>query len=118
MQFNIYAKTANKDICLKWFDFLSQKENYTPFVSALGFFPTMPGVESTSKFVASLADKNKGFKPSWEKNITPPKGVGQYAAGQCFAIGTLKALGGTVKDVQSLAELAQKDWDAAFKAIK
>jgi len=118
MQFNIFAKSANKDVCLKWFDFLSQKENYTPFVSALGFFPTMPEVESTSKFVASIADKNKAFKPSWEKVITPPKGVGQYAAGQCFKPGQLKAIGGQVADVKALAELAQKDWDAAFNAIK
>lgn len=118
MQFNIFAKTANKEVCLQWFDFLSQKENYAPFVSALGFFPTMPGVESSSKFVSSIADKNKAFKPSWEKVIIPPKGVGQYATGQCFAIGTLKAVGGTVKDVNELAQLAQKDWDAAIKAIK
>lgn len=118
MQFNIFAKTANKDACLLWFDFLSQKENYTPFVSALGFFPTMPGVESTSKFVASIADKNTGFKPSWEKVIVAPKGIGQYAAGQGFVIGMLKAVGGTVPDVKALAELAQKDWDAAIKAIK
>ena len=61
MQFNIAAKSPNKDVGLKWFTFLSQKENYTPFVSALGFFPTMPGVTSTSAFVASIADKNKNF---------------------------------------------------------
>jgi raffinose/stachyose/melibiose transport system substrate-binding protein len=118
MQFNIYAKSANTEACLKWMDFLSQKENYAPFVSACGFFPTMPGVESTSAFVNSMADKNKNFMPSWEKNIIPPKGVGQYAAGQGFNINLLKALGGTVGTVKELAEQAQKDWDAALKAVQ
>jgi hypothetical protein len=56
--------------------------------------------------------------PSWEKNIIPPKGVGQYAAGQGFNINLLKALGGTVGTVKELAEQAQKDWDAALKAVQ
>lgn len=118
MQFNIFAKTSNKEWALKYFDFLSQKENYAPFVSALGFFPTMPGVVSTNEFVNSLADKNKNFGPAWEKYIIPPKGVGQYAAGQCFALNQLKALGGTVENVEELAKLAQQDWDAAVAAAQ
>lgn len=118
MQFNIFAKSPNKDVCLQWMDFLSQKENYGPFVSALGFFPTMPGVQSSSEFVNSLADKNTGFKPSWEKTIVPPKGVGQYASGQGFPLNQLKALGGSVATVKELADLAQKDWEAAIAAIK
>lgn len=118
MQFNIFAKTANKEWALKYFDFLSQKENYGPFVSALGFFPTMPGVTSTSEFANSLADKNVNFKPSWEKHIIAPKGVGQYATGQLFNINNLKALGGTVGTVKELADLAQADWDAGVAAAQ
>ncbi len=118
MQFNIFAKTANKDACLMWMDFLSQKENYTPFVSTCGFFPTMPGVSSSSEFVNSMADKNTNFMPSWEKNIVKPKGVGQYGDGQGFNINLLKSLGGTVGSVKELAELAQKDWETAIAAIK
>lgn len=118
MQFNIYAKSANKDWALKYFEFLSQKENYAPFVSALGFFPTMPGVESTNAFVNSLADKNVAFTPSWEKHIVTPKGVGQYAAGQLFNINHLKALGGTLGSVQELANLAQQDWDAGLASAQ
>ncbi len=118
MQFNIYADSPNLDWCLKYFEFLSQKENYEPFVSALGFFPTMPGVTSSSEFVNSLADKNVRFKPSWEKHIIAPKGVGQYAAGQLFNINHLKALGGTVDTVKELADLAQADWDAGLAAAQ
>lgn len=118
MQFNIYAKTANKDLCLKWMTFLSQKENYGPFVSELGFFPTMPGVESSSKFVASLADKNKSFSPSWEKVFVAPKGVGQYAAGQGFVLSSLKSIGGQVDGVKALADLAQNDFETAVKNAK
>lgn len=118
MQFNIYANTSNKDVCLQWFDFLSQKENYEPFVSAVGFFPTMPGVTSSNEFVNSMADKNTAFKPSWEKVIVPPKGIGQYAVGQVFVPSQLKALGGTAATVKDLAALAQKDWDAAYAAVK
>lgn len=118
MQFNIAAKSPNKEWALKWFEFLSQKENYTPFVSALGFFPTMPDVTSTSAFIASMADKNKNFGMAWERFITSPKGVGKYAGGQAFILSQLKAVGGTVADVKTLAELAQKDWDAALAAAK
>ncbi len=118
MQFNIYAKTANKDACLQWMDFLSQKDIYAQFVSTCGFFPTMPGVTSTSEFVNSMADKNKNFMPSWEKNIVKPKGVGQYGDGQGFNINLLKSLGGTVGTVKELADLAQKDYDTAIAAIK
>ncbi|NLL66780.1 MAG: extracellular solute-binding protein [Clostridiaceae bacterium] len=118
MQFNIYAKSPNVEWALKYFEFLSQKENYGPFVSALGFFPTMPGVESTNAFVNSLADKNVAFMPSWEKNIVFPKGVGQYATGQLFNINHLKALGGSVENVKALADLAQQDWDAGLAAAK
>ncbi len=118
MQFNIYANSENKETALKYFDFLSQPDVYGPFVSTLGFFPTMPGVQTTSAFVNAMADKNTAFKPSWEKVIIAPKGVGQYAAGQCFAIGQLKVLGGTVENVAELAKLAQQDWDAAVAAIQ
>lgn len=118
MQFNIYANTPHKEWALKYFDFISQKENYGPFVSALGFFPTMPGVKSTNEFVNSLADKNRNFSLAWEKFIIPPKGVGQYAAGQCFNINLLKELGGTVESIEELAELAQQDWDAGIAAAQ
>jgi len=87
-------------------------------VSALGFFPTMPGVQTDNEFVNSLADKNQRFGLAWEKYIIAPKGVGQYAAGQCFNINLLEALGGTVKTVDELAQLAQQDWDAALAAIQ
>lgn len=116
MQFNIYANSKNKDWALKYFDFLSQPENYGPFVDKLGFFPTMPGVKVGNAFVNSIADKNTGFKPSWEKTIVPPKGVGVYAVGQCFALNQLKVLGGTVENVTELAKLAQQDWDTAVAA--
>jgi len=118
MQFNIYANSPHKDWALKYFDFLSQKEVYGPFVSALGFFPTMPGVETSNEFVNSLADKNQNFSLAWEKFIITPKGIGQYAAGQCFNINLLKALGGTVESVEELANLAQQDWEAAVAAAK
>lgn len=118
MQFHVYSKTANKDTCLKWMEFLSQKENYTEFVSTIGFFPTMPGVVSKNTFINSLADKNTGFKASWEKVLVAPKGVGQYAKGQGFVLSQLKAVGGTVPDVKALADLAQKDWDAGLKAAQ
>lgn len=118
MQFNIYAKSENTEWALKYFDFLSTPEVYGPFVSTLGFFPTMPNVETTSAFVNSLADKNVGFKSAWEKVIIPPKGVGQYASGLAFNIGQLKLLGGTVETVAELADLAQQDWDTAMKSIQ
>lgn len=118
MQFNIYAHSPNVDWCLKYFEFLSQPEVYGPFVDALGFFPTMPGVQTSNEFVNSLADKNQRFGLAWEKFIITPKGIGQYAAGQCFNISLLKDLGGTVDNVEELARLAQEDWDAALAAIE
>ncbi|MCX7708502.1 MAG: extracellular solute-binding protein [Clostridia bacterium] len=117
LQFQIYSKTANKDICLKWMEFLSQKENYTPFISALSMFPTMPDVQVSNKFINSIADKNKNFRLAFERITLEPKGVGQYAAG-VFPLTQLKAFGGTIATAKELAELQQKDWDAAVKAAK
>jgi len=117
IQFNIYAKAANKDWDLKWMDFLSQKENYGPLINKLSMFPTMPGVEITNKFVNSIADKNKDFQLAFERIGLAPKGVGQYAAG-VYPITQLKAFGGTVATAKDLAALQQKDWDTALAAAK
>lgn len=118
MQFNLVSSSDHVDWGLKYFEFLSQPENYGPFVDALGFFPTMPGVESSNEFVQSIADKNVAFSPAWEKVIVPPKGIGQYFGGLGFVVSHLEELGGTVATIEELAELTQEDWDAALQAAK
>ncbi len=118
MQFNLVASSEHVDWGLKYFEFLSQPENYGPFVDVLGFFPTMPGIESSNEFVQSIADKNTGFSPAWEKVIVPPKGIGQYFGGLGFVVSHLEELGGTVATIEELAQLTQEDWDAAVQAAK
>lgn len=117
IQFNIYAKTPNTDVCLQWFDFLSQKENYTPFINALSMFPTMQEVEISNEFILSMQDKNTDFALAFERICVQPKGVGQYAAG-VFPITQLKAFGGTIETAKELAQLQQKDWDDAIAAAE
>lgn len=114
LQFEICSNTKNKDACLKWFDFLSQKENYTKFVNKIGFIPTMDGITVDNEFVNSLANINKDFKLGYETVFLNPKGIGKYAG---FRPSQLKVYGGTVATAQELTNLSQKDWDAAISAI-
>lgn len=113
--FAVSAKSKNKDAELKWLDFISQKENYTPFINAIAMEPTMTGVTSDNEFLKSLAPMSKNFQLDFELLYKAPKGIGKFGG---FQPTQLKALGGTVDTPKQLADLAQQDWDTALKAAK
>lgn len=109
------GKSKNKDAILKWLDFLSQKDNYTPFINAIAMEPTMTGVTSDNAFLKSLAPMSKNFQLDFELVYKAPKGIGKFGG---FQPTQLKALGGTVDTPKALADLAQKDWETALKSAK
>lgn len=110
-----YAKSPNTDAILKWLDFFSDKANYTDFVNAIGFIPTMDGITMQNDFINELAPLNQDFQINFEIIHRQPKGAGQYAG---FGINQLKVLGGKIATTKELADLAQKDQEAALAAIK
>jgi hypothetical protein len=74
----------------------------------------MTDVKLNSEFMNSLAHVNEDFQVNFEIVNRNPKGLGKYGG---FAIMQYNVLGGTVKTAQELADLSQKDWDTALKAI-
>ena len=113
--FVVYGKSPNKDAALKWMDFISQKENYSELINAIGFIPTMKGIQMKSAFVNSLAPINQQFKTAFERYFVTPKGLGKY--GGLTPI-QLKIFGGDVGSAKELADLSQKDWEDALKSAK
>jgi raffinose/stachyose/melibiose transport system substrate-binding protein len=109
----IYGKASDdsKNAALKFFDFFSQKENYTEFINAVGFLPTQPDVQMKDEFIGSLAPLLKDYKPSFEFLLYTPKGIGQYNG---FVGKFLKSAGGPVASIQELAEKVQKDFEDAL----
>lgn len=105
------SKSANQEAILAWMDFYSEKENYTKFITAIGFIPAMDGITLDTKFMKEAAEYVEGFGIPF--NLKNPKGLGQYGG---FKMRELQALGGAVSDVQTLADLAQKDWEDALAA--
>ncbi len=110
-----YGKSANAEAILAWMDFYSQKENYQKFITAIGFIPVMDGVNVDTKFMKEAKDYIKDFGLTFEIYQRMPKGVGKYSG---FKLTELAILGGDVQSVESLADLAQKDFDDALKAAQ
>ena len=113
--FSVSAKSKNKDAELKWLSFISDKDNYAKFINAIAMEPTMTGITSNDEFLKSLAPMSKNFQLDFELIYKAPKGIGKFGG---FQATQLKALGGSVDTPKQLADLAQKDWDAALKNAK
>lgn len=109
------GKSNNTDAILKWFEFMSETENYTTFINAIAMESTMPGVTSDNEFLKSLAPMSTNFQLQFELAYRAPKGIGKFGG---FQATQLKLLGGTVGTPEELADLAQKDWDDALKSVQ
>ncbi|MDF2857878.1 MAG: transporter substrate-binding protein [Neobacillus sp.] len=105
------SKSENQEAILAWMDFYSQKETYTKFITAIGFIPAMDGITLDTKFMKEAAGYVEGFGIPF--NLKKPKGLGQYGG---FKLMTLQTMGGDVADLQTLVDLAQKDWEDALAA--
>lgn len=109
------GKSKNQDAILKWMAFMSEEANYTTFINAVAMESTMPSVQCTDEFLKELAPMSKNFQLQFEIAYKAPKGIGKYGG---FQSTQLKAFGGSIETPEELADLSQKDWDAALKNAK
>lgn len=113
----IYGKAPeeNKNAALKFFEFFSEKENYTEFINRVGFLPTQPDIQVEDEFINSLNPLLVDYEPSFEFLLYTPKGIGQYNG---FVGKFLKSAGGPVETVEELAQKVQQDFEDALAKVK
>jgi raffinose/stachyose/melibiose transport system substrate-binding protein len=109
----VVEKSPKKAWALKFLDELSSKENYTAFVNAAGFLPTQD-VTVDSEFINEIMPYLGEFILAWDQLFINRENVGQYAMNSSVHAEFLKPAG-PLGSPQELAELSQKDWDAAAK---
>ena len=91
-------------------EYISRKEVYTAFLSAIGFTPTQD-VTLDNAFLNSLADGLQAPCINAEMYIYAPKGVGEYGSNQ-FSFFYLQTLGGELTG-EELAQRADEDFELA-----
>lgn len=106
-------KGPNKEGALKWLEFFSEPENYTTFVKAAGFIPTMDGVSTDSEFIDNELTPYLGdFELAYEITMINRENVGEHLAAEGVHTEYL-APGGVYKTAKELADVQQKEWEAA-----
>lgn len=106
-------KGPNKEGALKWLEFFSEPENYTTFVKAAGFIPTMDGVSTDSEFIDNELTPYLGdFELAYEIMMINRENVGEHLAAEGVHTEYL-APGGEFKTAKELADVQQKEWEAA-----
>lgn len=111
MTWMVVEKSANKEWALKFLEELSTPENYTDFVNAAGFLPTQ-NVTVDNPFINEMMQYLSEFILAWDQLFINRENVGQYANNSSVHAEFLKPAG-PLATPQELAELSQKDWDAA-----
>lgn len=107
------AEKGNKEGAIKWLEFFSQPENYTKFVKAAGFLPTQPNIKTDSEFNDNeVTPYMKEFKLAYEILMINRENVGEHLAAEGIHTEYL-APGGEFKTAKELADVQQKEWDAA-----
>lgn len=105
----------NKEGALKWLEFFSEPENYTEYVKAAGFMPTQDNIKTESEFIDNeLAPYLKGgeFELAYEILMINRNNVGEHIASEGVHTEYL-APGGEFKTAKELADVQQKEWEAA-----
>lgn len=115
LTFGVNAKSANTEAAVKWLEFFSQPENYTTYINSNGFVPTMSGIQSTNRFLQILGDRSDMAELTFECFNRIPTNIGVYGS---YDPTHLSLAGGEYDDIAARAEMAQKDWDDAMKAVK
>lgn len=106
-------KGPNKEGALKWLEFFSEPENYTTFVKAAGFIPTMDGISTDSEFIDNeLTPYLSDFELAYEIMMINRENVGEHLAAEGVHTEYL-APGGIYKTAKELADVQQKEWEAA-----
>ena len=105
----------NKEGALKWLEFFSEPENYTEYVKAAGFMPTQDNITTNSDFIdKELAPYLEGgeFELAYEILMINRNNVGEHIASEGVHTEYL-APGGGFKTAKELADVQQKEWEAA-----
>ncbi|GIQ68962.1 extracellular solute-binding protein [Xylanibacillus composti] len=111
MTWMVVEKSSNKDWALTFLEEMSSRDNYTAFVNAAGFLPTQD-VTVDSEFINEIMPYLGEFILAWDQLAINRENVGQYADGSSPHAEFLKPAG-PLESPQELADLSQKDWDAA-----
>lgn len=109
----VAEKGPNKEGGLKWLEFFSQPENYTKFVKAAGFIPTQDNISTESEFIDNELTPYLGdFELAYEIMMINRENVGEHLAAEGVHTEYL-APGGEFKTAKELADVQQKEWEAA-----
>ncbi|MCD1261296.1 extracellular solute-binding protein [Paenibacillus athensensis] len=112
MTFMVAEKSKNKEAALQYLSFFSEPANYAEYVNDVGFLPVQPNVDLKSEFIKELTPNMEGFKLAWDQLFINRNNAGEHVAGSSVHAEFL-APAGPIKTVQELADLSQKEWDAA-----
>ena len=113
MTWYVAENGKNKEGAIKWLEFFSQPEIYQQFVQAAGFLPTMPNVKTESKFFDDeVMQYMDGFQLAYEILMINRENVGEHLAAEGVHTEYL-APGGEFKTAKELADVQQKEWEAA-----
>lgn len=113
MTWYVTEKGKNKEGALKWLEFFSQPEIYQQFVKAAGFLPTQPNIKTDSEFFDNeVMPYMDGFQLAYEILMINRENVGEHLAAEGVHTEYL-APGGEFKTAQELADVQQKEWEAA-----
>lgn len=106
-------KGPNKEGALKWLEFFSEPENYTTFVKAAGFIPTQDNIQTESEFIDNELTPYLGeFELAYEIMMINRQNIGEHLAAEGVHTEFL-APGGPYKTAKELADIQQKEWEAA-----
>ncbi|MFE9273762.1 ABC transporter substrate-binding protein [Paenibacillus glucanolyticus] len=106
-------KGPNKEGALKWLEFFSEPENYTTFVKAAGFIPTQDNIQTESDFIDNELTPYLGdFELAYEIMMINRQNIGEHLAAEGVHTEFL-APGGLYKTAKELADIQQKEWEAA-----
>nr|WP_255570452.1 extracellular solute-binding protein [Cohnella sp. CFH 77786] len=111
MSWVVLEKSKNKDAALKWLAMQSEPENYAAFVKASGFLPNAD-VTVDDPFINEIKPYLSNFKLAWDQLFINRANAGEHVNGSSIHAEFL-APAGPIKTSKELAELSQKEWDAA-----
>ncbi|MCK6579254.1 MAG: extracellular solute-binding protein [Anaerolineae bacterium] len=109
----VAANTPNADAALLYLAEFSDPENYQAFVNAVGFIPTQPTAQLSTRIGEQVAPYLANFRVGYEQYWVAPRGVGQYAAPWASFFQPF----GTFDDPQTLADTVQADLQSGLDAI-
>lgn len=113
MTWYVTTNGKNKEGALKWLEFFSQPDIYTEFVKAAGFLPTQPNVKTSSEFLdQEVMPYMDGFQLAYEILMINRSNIGEHLAAEGVHTEFI-APGGKYKTAKELADIQQKEWEAA-----